>query len=235
VRKTGSRACRTSHAGRVLPQRRGPARLGVYRCRGPRHQRPNEQWPAGMRRLLENVRRRRTNVGVRDRAGPPHARHQCLCSHGGGRGSGSGRVIRVAGFHRAPSPAAPAGTATSSAPLAAAPGSFLCRRRIAQVRPGASVMRSLTTSAWTGRRPRAGSPARAEMRLSVREPPTLGREYVQRRATRCQRSSVAGETINDDHADRGSERLRATSSTRSAGRSRGRATSRRSTWVLAAA
>ncbi len=55
--------------------------------------------------------------------------------------------------------------------------------------------------------------------------PTLRREYVQRRATscRCQRKRVAGETRNDDQPDRGSERLSAASSARSAGLSLGRA------------
>ena len=55
--------------------------------------------------------------------------------------------------------------------------------------------------------------------------------YVQRRATssRCQRSSVAGDTRNDDHARRGSARLSAASSARSAERSCGRAIWRSST------
>jgi hypothetical protein len=54
--------------------------------------------------------------------------------------------------------------------------------------------------------------------------PTGRRGYVQRRATsvRCQRKSVAGDTKNDGHAARGSERLNAASSSRSTGRSRGR-------------
>jgi hypothetical protein len=57
--------------------------------------------------------------------------------------------------------------------------------------------------------------------------------YVQRRATssRCQRSSVAGDTRNDDHARRGSARLSAASSARSAERSCGRAIWRSSTLV----
>src|SRR5207247_720409 len=61
--------------------------------------------------------------------------------------------------------------------------------------------------------------------------PTLRREYVQRRATssRCQRTSVAGETKSVDQAERGNERLNAANSTRSAGRGRGRATRRRKT------
>jgi hypothetical protein len=56
--------------------------------------------------------------------------------------------------------------------------------------------------------------------------PTVRREYVQRRATssRCQRRSVAGDTNSVDHAERGSERLSAANSSRSAGRSRGRVT-----------
>ncbi len=62
-----------------------------------------------------------------------------------------------------------------------------------------------------------------ERPLAVRGRLTKRCEYVQRSATssRCQRSSVAGETKNDDHAGFGSERLSAASSSRSAGRSRG--------------
>jgi hypothetical protein len=68
----------------------------------------------------------------------------------------------------------------------------------------------------------------SEMPPSIRGRPRLCRGYVQRRATswRCQRKSVTGDTRNDDHSGRGSERLSAASSSWSAGHSRGRPTRR---------
>jgi hypothetical protein len=56
---------------------------------------------------------------------------------------------------------------------------------------------------------RTNRKTRSQIPRSVLGPPTLCRQYVQRRATslRCQRKSVAGETKNDDHAALGSQRL----------------------------
>ena len=67
-------------------------------------------------------------------------------------------------------------------------------------------------------------------RALKRRPPSLPMGYVQRRATswRCQRSSVSGLTGNPAHAARGSERLSAASTLRSAGVSFGCRPCRRS-------
>jgi hypothetical protein len=90
---------------------------------------------------------------------------------------------------------------------------------------------SPTSSPWIRRYPQPGF-SRAKRSTSSRTSTAVagrpGRRcgYVQRRATssRCQRSSVAGDTTNDARAARGSTRLNAASSARSLGQSCGRAT-----------
>src|SRR6266536_3293230 len=90
-------------------------------------------------------------------------------------------------------------------------GSIPPRLRISQTVLAASETPSPTNSPWIRRYPQPGF-SRASRRTSSRTSPGVpgrpGRRcgYVQRRATssRCQRSSVTGETKNDGHARRGS-------------------------------
>jgi hypothetical protein len=109
-------------------------------------------------------------------------------------------------------------------------------RRIVQTVLAASLTPSPTSSLWIRRYPHPGF-SRANRSTSSRTatgvPGRPGRRYayVQRRATssRCQRRTVAGLTKNEDHAERGSARLKAASSARSTVPSCGRATWRSST------